>query len=413
MISSFDQSSRLIARIIACGYDPATPLLELLTCIGLYNPVTDTNTNIDTNIDDITSLITNTHDMRDTLIRIGINNAITICDELCIPSVIRAILSTKIPNTIMSNDIINHAMTITISSSYTRGYKLVLNDTHSILNANYTILHNALLNNIYATRFSFQIVDRDRKHVSLCKRNTMIQNAMTDISIISLCNAYRDIYCETAKDDGECIIADLDDLNYDPVIPYESELKLFTNLKKLYAKNNVNLPNYASPCLNSLEEVHIPCNYFYIDHQLTRCNNRDVALSLCTYIRVLDASNNPIITTCQPFAASLRILYASRRCRICDAGLALCKNIKLLDAYGNPRITTCDPFAKSLVKLLAGGQCGVGDKGMHLCDRLKNLNASGNTKITMSFEKYSQNTIRRHTYHQTKNTRAAQKMKIT
>jgi len=392
MISSFVQSSRLIARIVACGYDFDTPLSELLTHIGLYNS--------DTNINDIILLISTTdNNQHNTLIRIGINNAITICDELCIPSVIRDIISIKIPNTVMSNDIINHAITMnrtsTMVSAYSRGYKLVTDDRHAIEYLKISLLRNALLNNMHITHFSFTRMYSNSRQKSLCKRDTVIQNAMSDISIISLCDEYRDIYRKTAKNNG-CDISDVDDAEYDSVIPYKSELKLFTNLKKLYAKNNVNLPEYASPYLNSLIEVHIPCESRYINHELTLCNNRDIALSRCTHIRVLDASNNPIITTCRPFAASLRILYATKECSICDAGLAVCKKIKLLDACGNPRITTCVPFANSLVKLLAGGECGVGDKGLHLCDRLKFLSASGNPKITMhkSFKKYSQNTIR-------------------
>jgi len=395
MISSFDQSSRLIARIIACGYDPDTQLSELLTHIELYNSA-DT--------DDITSLISNTDDRRNTLTKIGINNAIAICDELCIPSVIRTIISMKIPNTVMSSDIINHTDTANTMnrtnftiSAYSHGYKLVLDDDrYKIKNLQKISLRNSLLNNMYANHYSFGTMDDNYKHKSLCKCDIVTQNAMSDISIISLCDQFRDIYRKTAYAKS-CGINNIHDLNYDAIIPYKTELKLFTNLKKLYAKNNVNLPEYASPYLKSLIEVYIPCETSYITHHLTLCNNRDIALSLCMHIRVLDASNNPIITTCKPFAASLRILYATKKCRICDAGLVLCKRIKLLDTSDNPRITTCDPFATSLVKLLAGGKCGVGDKGLHLCDRLKFLHAPCNQKITMykSFKKYSQNTIRK------------------
>jgi len=98
-------------------------------------------------------------------------------------------------------------------------------------------------------------------------------------------------------------------------------------------------------------------------------------------IEVLNVSGNDTITTCAPFAKSLRALYANRAC-ISDNGLSLCTLIELLFANNNSEITTCAPFAKSLRTLFADGRCGISDEGLHLCTSIVILSANNNSAIT-------------------------------
>jgi len=74
------------------------------------------------------------------------------------------------------------------------------------------------------------------------------------------------------------------------------------------------------------------------------------------------------------------------RSGISDYGLRACKNIKKLYAKNNSKITTCDPFAKSLKILYAENECGISDDGLQLCDNIQELHASGNNKIVHAIQ---------------------------
>jgi len=108
----------------------------------------------------------------------------------------------------------------------------------------------------------------------------------------------------------------------------------------------------------------------------------DKGLKLCTSITELNANNTYGITTCGPFANSLKILHASGLCGIDDRGLVLCHSITTLDASCNVKITTCEPFAKTLTILNAVGNCGIADIGVALCHNIEKLDVSCNSKIT-------------------------------
>ena len=122
----------------------------------------------------------------------------------------------------------------------------------------------------------------------------------------------------------------------------------------------------------------------------------DKSLELCTSIAELYVSGNRGITTCEPFANTLEVLNVSKsrmyyfatriteslECGIGDIGIASCHSIKKLIAHNNERITTCAPFAKTLIILDAPSECGIGDDGLALCISLEGLRASHNHKIT-------------------------------
>jgi len=110
-------------------------------------------------------------------------------------------------------------------------------------------------------------------------------------------------------------------------------------------------------------------------------------LKSCLFIENLDASYNSNITTCAPFANTLRVLDASNS-GICDAGLKLCRSINTLNASNNLRITTCAPFAESLRILyasttrVAGCPCGIDDDGLKMCKNITKLYMDHNIGIT-------------------------------
>jgi len=116
-------------------------------------------------------------------------------------------------------------------------------------------------------------------------------------------------------------------------------------------------------------------------HVMELRNFGDKQLEMCTSIVELDANNNRKITTCAPFANSLEVLDAAYSCGIGNDGLASC-HFKKLTASNNRKITTCEPFAKTLKILHAGNECGIADIGIASCNNIVELNASNNSKIT-------------------------------
>ena len=127
----------------------------------------------------------------------------------------------------------------------------------------------------------------------------------------------------------------------------------------------------CAPFAKSLKVLYIYGNIF-----------NDEILQSCTSIVELYAGNNRGVTTCAPFANSLKVLDASHNCGIGDDGLASCHFIKNLIAYNNIKITTCEPFANSLEILKASGNCGIADIGIVSCHNIKRLHAYDNPKIT-------------------------------
>jgi len=114
----------------------------------------------------------------------------------------------------------------------------------------------------------------------------------------------------------------------------------------------------------------------------------DDDIQLCVRIENLNADNNNKITTCKPFATSLRVLSARGSCGINNDGLQPCTNIVDLTTDSNGHITTCEPFANSL-RILSAREyifndtiCGISDDALKSCTSIEILKADGNTKIT-------------------------------
>ena len=157
-------------------------------------------------------------------------------------------------------------------------------------------------------------------------------------------------------------------------------LSLCTRIKELNASNNVKITTCA-PFAKALRKLNAG----------GRSGISDDGLSLCKNIKKLIANNNPRITTCMPFAKTLKILeaassynvyYADSASGINDIGLLLCENIENLNANDNPKITTCAPFAKTLKILSANKFSGIDDSGLLLCENIGRLYANDNSRIT-------------------------------
>lgn len=132
----------------------------------------------------------------------------------------------------------------------------------------------------------------------------------------------------------------------------------------------------------------ITCNQFAKTLKILIAANTkicDDGLCMCKNIKILNASNNDKITSCDPFAHNLVILYAnSVDSVISDQGIKCCVQLKKLYANDNNKITTCKPSAHTSRYLSATGQsCGISNSGLAHCYKLKTLHAGSNDKINI------------------------------
>jgi len=150
----------------------------------------------------------------------------------------------------------------------------------------------------------------------------------------------------------------------------DTDMCIFTHIEKLDMRYN----KYITTCDPFAKTLKI----LMVEHS----GIRDYGLRLCANIVHLDADVSNIIMR-GPFVKYLRVLSVSGLCCQvhCDE-LGLCENIEELRADGNRKIKVCDVFAKSLVILSATGSCGISDYGLRLCMNIKNLDASNNARIT-------------------------------
>ena len=172
----------------------------------------------------------------------------------------------------------------------------------------------------------------------------------------------------------------------------DDDIKCCTSLTRLSITNKSSQITTCAPFAKTLRELSVHINY---DDDFIGID--DNALSSCTNLVELNAELNYKITTCAPFAKSLKILRANmhsvghgdmrkicceKNCGITNDGLSQCTNIEILHATDNVRITTCAPFANTLKKLNANGCCGITDDGLSTCTKIQQLCAVGNIGIT-------------------------------
>jgi len=155
----------------------------------------------------------------------------------------------------------------------------------------------------------------------------------------------------------------------------DAALSSCTSIIELYADDNKYITT-CTPFAHTLRKVHA----------IGLCGIRDEGLSKCTLIKELYADFNRYITTCAPFAKTLHTLSAnmdsSFRGGITDDGLCSCNAIEMLRADNNRKITTCAPFAQTLRNLSIKSHCGMTNDGLRYCTRIEQLYADDNPKIT-------------------------------
>jgi len=411
-------ASKFIERFIENGGDPTMDFVTLLQGLDIatfeYSP------------DDIANLLlaNTTETFTKFLTRIGIDNALTICDELCATSAIDRII---LQNTLLdkqSPPIINNTIygSENIFRAYERGYSIIPYDpmAFDMIHYRQTSIslpspsqNSASDNGLYHDKI--EIFEKNEniamsetnlkeiRHVSLHVNNTNMLHACSNLTSIDV-----DIYNTIDAQIEQNILNALDKFAHNissvsgivnierfkkvltaksghfGCIPSptktrrssqyyigDAEIGEFANLKKLImgrcrCKYITLCPTYASTLKTLI------CNIYINDDDLRSYH----------MLKEINVENNLNIKTCAPFAKTLKILNASGQwCALTDNGINMCKKLKRLNASKNNNITTCDPFAKTLICLDASGVCGITNNGLWQCTKLQKLNASNNRNI--------------------------------
>jgi len=228
-----------------------------------------------------------------------------------------------------------------------------------------------------------------RTGYNILRNATLNGLRVTDISIDDQRTTIDDIKCCTS-------LTKLEIFNHNHKITtceqFSGSLKILTVSHVLYGSGYLSRTGLCQCSI--IEELYMSGNFDIsscapfakslkvLDACRTCCTINDEGLATCTSITELNARDNYRITTCAPFAKSLKILNATGACGINDLGIKLCIFITELCADNNHKITTCEPFAKSLTKLDAAENCGIDNNGIKSCISITTLNAMNNPKIT-------------------------------
>jgi len=312
-----------------------------------------------------------------------------ICDKLQLQSITTKILNlctATNTNTITNNSIINHtSRSHEIIDAYSLKYPLVFNNkiTYNTKCAN---LATAIQNGMY-----IQIMAAYNGPTNILEMCTSIKEL----------RVYKNNGCSKLYKSKFCSV--------DHVTHITSFAK---SLKILSVSGRSNLRNWmVHLCTNITElcvnndrweyygHMHYPnyiisnCNPFAASLKiLSAYENSTIGqegIMLCKNIEELYADDNSNITSCANFAHTLRYLSADGYSGICDHGLVKCNNIIYLSANQNRRITTCKLFADSLRFLFAEGgnnmrrtESGITDSGLNKCKNIILLNVKNNQTIT-------------------------------
>ena len=434
-ISTLRQISKFIDSIIGSGYDGNTDIILLLVDMGFIAPLPD-------NLADIliSAVCVDEHErdischrpisshntemesaMRDMIVTTDIEKLITICDELCITQLTNFIVWLNKPLCrTMDNHIINYTSDYRDNTvaSYNTGYK-VLWDAKYVCTlyccTNIDILENCIRNGLYIKNIhcdaesvhlvnAIPITDIEEIDINFwctpmsTTTNDLIESNLSTIKSMKLRNNVTSYFehnnfCHTICD----IVARLPSLEFIEInqesrgMQYRKSdlLRVPHAIKSLsvmqYSPNGMLCDVFGK--IKELRMTHCSVNSNDVIPNtvvrlcITYTNINDAMIFACTKIKYLHISGENSITTCAPFAKTLRRLLL-KNTTMENAGLALCTNLKVLNADNNSKITTCAPFAKTLTKLYATNDCGIGDDGLKLCSKLKYLDASYNSKIT-------------------------------
>jgi len=245
----------------------------------------------------------------------------------------------------------------------------------------YKPLYNNAISNIKHDKFMNALlngmcVTKIQFYMSYCR--------ITDVGIDTLCYNFDDVMNEYMKLHPVVITSLLRNLRgLDTSRCMDAGLLLCESITELKIYDGITT---CEPFAKSLKILHAD-----ISNNPGDCNMTDDGISKCTNIEVLYASGNNKITSCDPFSESLRELHVlmdeAGWCGMNDHGIRLCKNIEKLYAADNTNISTCEPFAKSLRILSASYSYlqslgGISDEGLQKCFWIERLDVTNNMKIT-------------------------------
>jgi len=358
----------------------------------------------DADITIITAIIRNDHRVieRKTMVNFGIKKAIHICDKLQVTSAINNIIALNIglkrPIAIINHTLCNGDVIVAYGEKY-------------------RVLHNGIV----ATRDS-EMYARSMGKILVCDADILKFSRIVELNAdsnvaITTCAPFAKflrklsarIFCGIC-DDGlrSCVLLEQLDAGGNKRITTCDPFA--TSLRALNAESNIVIaflgersvtPTYncgitdegLTKCKN-LTSLNSTCNLtitnykpfskslrmLYVERFWRQGQNKN--LEICNAIEKFYACDNDDITTCEPFAHTLRVLHAELSCTISDSGIKKCYNIEKLYADDNANITTCAPFAHSLRTLFARNTCGITDNGLKLCINIRILCADDNIKIT-------------------------------
>jgi len=299
--------------------------------------------------------------------------------------------------------IINHRCdSPDICKAYNNGYQPIPHNGKSYYILNTTLLNTAFDNGLYISNSTLYLCDFDVINSNYTKDITNLHfhnftgsKKMDEIWNLENVKKLMITYACVLQYDNACHIFERVAKQLECIKIMDSgctindtHLELCVNLKELYADNNKCIKKCTQQYAKSLRLISASVDRVY------DCSIGSNCLLLCTNLKILNAHNNPNIITCAPFAHSLVALFAGQSncyvernglaqcCGIGNDGLRLCTRLKILHCANNIKITTCSPFAKTLRILDASRMCGIGDDGLKLCTRLTYLNASDNNDIT-------------------------------
>jgi len=438
-ISTFKDISHLIKCIIECGYDQHTKLGVLLAQLGMHYSEKDVSILLTTKNDTIFQKVLTQLGIHDSVTISDELSAPTIIRKILTTAIPLTAMSDHIINWKYTQYYDEYNGTYLVALSH--GYKLLLNHTschtykydceeqynpdfysHDCTVANSEYLYNALLNGALINKYIIKARDTFDEYM----HDKIITDSCAEAKYLVLHNNYIEYYGKylRCKRNGD----------YTDTIEY---LKLFRNIRVMIDTDNDTLLYHHLPhdVLDTLEILNMHWDrdnayiwslgggYFdlpYMDrHMINLYTERqheynsdgdewsqydkkinDAIIKLeervishprhaniniiphYTKLKILNVSHNPYITTCEPFAKTLRELYIDgEMCGVDNDGMMLCDKLRVLSINYNRRISDCNSSGKTLVELYAHNS-DLRDWGLSSCTRLKYLDPTYSRNIT-------------------------------
>jgi len=331
---------------------------------------------------------------RQLVINIDIRTILRICDKLVLVNAmdktIKLSIGLKTPLTIVNHRIRSSA---DIYVAYMNRYNIVFNgivdftgqSTAKMVASNKNVNTYMRVAKLYNTNWSCTTMHIGSLRVLYASDGSSICDAT-----INLCVVLEELYADNNKNITTCkpFANTLHTLSCAGSCGITDKgIKRCAKLKNLHMMDNVHITTCV-PFARTLKYLNIS-NSPYNDYDDIMCDDGLYSRMQQFNISELNANYNRRITTCKTFAKSLKILHAccnipsnknGYNCGIGDYGLRLCTSITELYARHNYGITTCAPFAHSLRKLSIPFGSGIRNEGLRLCMSITDLNVSCNPR---------------------------------